>query len=132
MLDSFHIPHVLGNLHSKVCPHQDLVEGKCHLPQPSGKASKAAQDTVDLLSLKGFISSSSSCSAKLHLLVRPQQVLLCGIIPPQVQGFLLTLVEMHEAPVSLFLQLAKIPLDGSATPFLLLVWQIFLQIIFLT
>lgn len=33
-------------------------------------------------------------------------------------GLLLALAEMHKTPVSLFLQLAKVPLDGSASPFL--------------
>lgn len=39
---------------------------------------------------------------------------------------------MHEAAVSLFLQPVKIPLDGSTTRLLLVAWQIFQQIIFLT
>jgi len=37
---------------------------------------------------------------------------LCGVVPSEVQDFALPLVELHEAAISPFLQLA-VPLDSS-------------------
>lgn len=45
----------------------------------------------------------------------PQHVLVPGVAPPQVQGFAFPLVELHEAPVSTFLKLVEVLLDGSTT-----------------
>jgi len=45
----------------------------------------------------------------------PQHILVPGADPPQVQDFALPLAELHEVPVSSFLQTAEVPLDGSTT-----------------
>ncbi|KAK4832374.1 hypothetical protein QYF61_022229 [Mycteria americana] len=43
-------------------------------------------------------------------------ILVPGVVPPQEeQDFALLLVELHEIPVSPFLQPVKVPLDGSTT-----------------
>jgi len=39
----------------------------------------------------------------------------CGVVPPQVEDFALLVVELHEVPVSPFLQPVQAPLDGSTT-----------------
>jgi len=44
----------------------------------------------------------------------PQRLLVCEIVPPQVQHFE-CLTELYEVPVSPFLQPVKVPLDGSLT-----------------
>ncbi|PKU44133.1 hypothetical protein llap_5545 [Limosa lapponica baueri] len=44
----------------------------------------------------------------------PQHILVNEADPPQVQDFVL-LVELHEVPVSPFLQPSKVPLEGSMT-----------------
>lgn len=43
-----------------------------------------------------------------------QPLLVHEIIPPQVQDFALAIVELHVVPVSLFLQPAEVPWDGSS------------------
>lgn len=40
-------------------------------------------------------------------------------VPPQVQDFILLLIELHDVLVSLLLQPVKVPLEGSLT-----VWHI--------
>ena len=40
-------------------------------------------------------------------------VLVHGVIPLQVQDFAFAFVELHEVPVSLFLQPVEVPLNGS-------------------
>ncbi|KAK4806786.1 hypothetical protein QYF61_005582 [Mycteria americana] len=45
----------------------------------------------------------------------PQHVLVPGVVPLQGQDFALPLVELHEVPVSPFLQLVEVPLDDSMT-----------------
>jgi len=37
------------------------------------------------------------------------------VVPVQVEGFALPLAELHEVPVSAFLQPVEVPLDGSMT-----------------
>ena len=44
-----------------------------------------------------------------------QHVLVHGLVPPQVQDSVILLVDLHEVPVSPFLQRDKVPLDGSTT-----------------
>ena len=60
------------------------------------------------------IFSSLLCGITL-IAQRPQLIFVHGVIPPQVQYFALALVELHEIPVSPFLQPFKVPLDGSMT-----------------
>ncbi|KAK4830703.1 hypothetical protein QYF61_012872 [Mycteria americana] len=45
----------------------------------------------------------------------PQYILVPGVVPAQVQDFVLLLVELHEVPVGLFLLPVEVPLDGSMT-----------------
>lgn len=42
-------------------------------------------------------------------------VLVCEVVPPRVQDFALPL-QLHKVPVSLFLQVAKVPLADSLVP----------------
>lgn len=44
-----------------------------------------------------------------------QHILVCGIVPYKVQDLALFIVELHRVPVSPFVQLVEVPLDGSAT-----------------
>lgn len=53
-------------------------------------------------------------TATLHVGIL-QDVMVPGIVPPQVQDFTLSLVELLEIPFSSFLQLMNISLDGSIT-----------------
>jgi len=46
----------------------------------------------------------------------PQYVLVHGVVSPQVQNFALPFVDLHEVPISPFLQPLQVLLDGSATP----------------
>ncbi|KAK4818982.1 LOW QUALITY PROTEIN: hypothetical protein QYF61_022649 [Mycteria americana] len=55
-----------------------------------------------------------SCQAAFQL-SSPQNILVHGVVPPQVQDLALLLVEVHEVPVSPFLQPVEVPLDGSMT-----------------
>lgn len=48
-------------------------------------------------------------------MVGPECVLVPGVTPPWLQDLALPLVELHDVPVSLFLQPIKVPLDGSMT-----------------
>ena len=85
----------------------------------------AAQDTISLLYNKGTLLAHVQLGVHQdpHVLfckaafqpVGPQHVLVDGVVPPQVQDFALPLVEQHEAPVSPFLQLVQVPLNGSTT-----------------
>ena len=47
--------------------------------------------------------------------VGPQHILVHGVVPPQVQDLALAFVELHEVPVSPFLQLVEVTLHGSTT-----------------
>jgi len=73
----------------------------------------AAQDTIRLLCSEGTLlppvqpgvhQDSHVLFSKAFHLGDPQPVLMHGVVPPQVQHFDLLLVELHEVPVSLFLQ----------------------------
>jgi len=44
-----------------------------------------------------------------------QHVLVPGVVPPLLQDFALSLLELHEVPVSPFLHPVEVPLDGSMT-----------------
>lgn len=59
-----------------------------------------------------FAARVSFCQAALQLGV-PEHKLVHGVVPFQRQD--VALVELHEIPVSLFLQLVNVPLDGSMT-----------------
>ncbi|KAK4826730.1 hypothetical protein QYF61_010983 [Mycteria americana] len=83
------------------------------------------QDTISLLCGKGTLLVHVQlgvchdpqvllCRATFQLGV-PQHILEHGIVPPQVQDFALSLDELHEVPVSPFLQPVQVPLDVSTT-----------------
>ena len=107
-------------------PHQCWVEGKHHLPRPaSNTLSNTAEGTIRLLCSKGTL--LAYVQPGVH---QDPQVLFCQpasqlgglqhisvhrVVPPEVQDFTLPLVERCEVPGGPFLQLLKIPLDGSLT-----------------
>jgi len=47
--------------------------------------------------------------------VRPEPVLVHGVVPPQVQDPALMLVELHEVPLHPTLQYVQVSLNGSTT-----------------
>jgi len=48
--------------------------------------------------------------------VIPLHAVMPGVVPPQVQDFALPLVDMHEVPVRLFLQLVEGPFGWQHNP----------------
>jgi len=64
-----------------------------------------------MLSLASTRISSSFSAELLSQMGESQHVLVPGIFPPQLKGFALLLVELHEIFVSLPLYPVKVPLD---------------------
>ena len=111
------------------CSTPDMVSqvpnrGEDHFPGPAGYAfANTAQDAVGLLCCKDTLPThvqlvvqqdtrdlfcrAASCT------VSPETVRLHGMIPSQAQDFALAFADLHEVPLSPFLQSVHIPLKSS-------------------
>lgn len=106
-------------------PHQCCGEGKDDLPQLAGNAlPSAAQDDVALLCSKGTLLAHLQvvhqnpqvlfCKAAFQL-ISSQPVLVQGVVPPQGLDLAFAFVDLHDVPISPFLQPTQVPLNGSTT-----------------
>ena len=103
-----------------------ILVGSWHLSRPNQNTLlNAVQDNIHLLYCKGVL------LARIQLDVHQNpQMLFCkaafqsggsqcilvpGVVPAQVQDFAFLLAELCDCPVNAFLQLVKVPLDGSMT-----------------
>lgn len=65
---------------------------------------------------KVLCTTQRSFSAKVAFqMISPKHILVYGVVLLQVDDSALPFVELHEVPISLFLQPAEILLDGSAS-----------------
>lgn len=97
------------------------VERKDHVPQLAvSMLSNVAEDTICLICSKDTLLGVHQdhqvifCQVALNLGV-PSHVLVPGIVSPQMQDFEFLCFELHEVPVSPFLQTVKVPMNGSST-----------------
>lgn len=91
----------------RVLSEQGSAERKDHLPYPAGNSlPDAAQDNICLPCCQGTLLAH----AQLHVhqnhfwkavfqLFGPQLLLVRAVVPPSVQNFVLSLLELHKAPV---------------------------------
>ena len=108
----------------QVLPHQCWTEGKncllstLFLIQPRTKRAYCWL-MVSLLSTSTLrLCFSELLSSRLVLVLTPpmsQCVMVCGAIPPCMQDLAFPLVELHNVPVSPFLQHVEVPLNWSTT-----------------
>ncbi|CAM9285466.1 unnamed protein product, partial [Bubo scandiacus] len=111
-----------------VLPHQCCVQGDNHFPSPDGHTiSDTSQDAVYLLGHLGTGSFLAHVQLGVHQdtqgffyqaafhLSGPQHIVVCGVVPPQVQDYALLFLELHEVLVIPFMQPVEVPLDDSMT-----------------
>ena len=104
-------------------PHQGSVEGKENLPRPAGHTLlNAPQDPIGLLGNQGTLLAHGLIVAHQDTQVprhraalqqlRPEPVLVHGVVPPQVQDPTLALAELHQVPLCPTLQPVQVSLNG--------------------
>lgn len=99
-----------------------LNQGNNHFPRPADSAlPSAAQEAAGIPCCKGTLLAHAQpcvchhakvlfCCQAASQTLGPQLLLVHGVIPAQVQDFVLAFAELYEVPVCTFLQPANVPL----------------------